>query len=166
MVRTRGTTDRGNAPRPGMPRGRPHETCRGAAPAPNPEIEPELVEENQDAPIYIQPEGPPPPAQPPAALVMTPALQAAIVQLLMAIGVVPQAPTLVAGIPALQDPPVQLAPEVQLPPPVVAPLSAVPEGMISLQDQNMLGVFQRLSPPIFSVATSEVASEFLTTCQE
>ncbi|XP_055836201.1 uncharacterized protein LOC129904649 [Solanum dulcamara] len=74
MVRTRGTTDHNNAPRPGMPRGHPRRKGKGAAPAPDPKIEPELVEEHQDTPIPTQLEGPPPPAQPPTAPVMTPAL--------------------------------------------------------------------------------------------
>jgi len=35
-----------------------------------------------------------------------------------------------------------------------------------LREQKMLGVFQRLAPPIFSGAMGEDAYEFQLTCQE
>ena len=106
--------------------------------------------------------------QPPVISGMTPAVQAALAQFLTAIGAIPQAPAAAAGAPAPQVaapvPQVQPAPPVpEVQPP---PQPATPEGVMSLQDQKMLGIFLRLSPMVYHGTTGEDAMEFLTTCQE
>ncbi|WMV13734.1 hypothetical protein MTR67_007119 [Solanum verrucosum] len=56
--------------------------------------------------------------------------------------------------------------EVQPPPVHVAIVSDLKDGEMPLCKQKMLGVFQRLAPPIFSGAIGEDAYEFQITCQE
>ena len=93
------------------------------------------------------------------------AIQATIAQLLPACGVSPQVAAPAADILASAIDP---APEVQPPPPQGMPEPQIDdqEGIMSLRDQKMLGIFQRLSPPRFTGAASKDSMEFLTTCQE
>ena len=90
---------------------------------------------------------------------MAPAIQAAVAQLLIACGVIPLVATPAADVPApeVQPPPQQGVPE---------PQAEGQEGIMTLRDQKMLGIFQRLAPPRFTGAASEDAMEFLSTFQE
>ena len=127
------------------------------------EEDPEPIADPSALRIPDQPVGPGP-SQPPPGLVLTPDLQAAIAQLLGVLAGIqhPPAPATPALVP--QDQPSVRAPQVQVTPEGVQPLAA--DRPMPLEDQKMLGVFLRLTPPRFSGAVGEDAHEFLTTCRE
>ncbi|XP_049378066.1 LOW QUALITY PROTEIN: uncharacterized protein LOC125842802 [Solanum stenotomum] len=143
---------------------------RGRAVAPARDRE----EEPQAAYVPPQPVGPGPAQPPPApAAAAAPDLHALLTQILAAIGEMRQtpapaapAPVLAAPAPAPQGQPAAAAPEVQPPPVHVTVVSDLKDGEMPLREQKMLGVFQRLAPPIFSGAMGEDAYEFQLTCQE
>nr|XP_025884580.1 uncharacterized protein LOC112940523 [Solanum lycopersicum] len=150
MARTRGGAFGGDAPgASAWGRRRPRGRGRAAAPAWDMEKEPHAAH-------VPQPVGPGP-AQPPPAPVAAPDLHSLLTQILAAIGNMRQAPAPAVPAPALQDQP---------PPVHVAASPDLEVREMPLRDQKMLGVFQRLAPPIFSGAIGEDAHEFQLTCQE
>ena len=168
MARSRGGAARGGAPGPAVRasawgRRRPRGRGRAVAPARDREEEPQVA--------FVPPQsvGPGPAQPPPApAAVAAPDLHALLTQILAAIGEIRQAPAPVpaAPAPAPQGQPAAAAPEVQPPPVHVTVVSDLKDGEMPLREQKMLGVFQRLAPPIFSGAMGEDAYEFQLTCHE
>ncbi|XP_049406142.1 CASP-like protein 4A1 [Solanum stenotomum] len=158
LARSRGGAARGGALGPASRasdwgRRRPRGRGRAVAPARDREEEP------QAAYVPPQPVGPGP-AQPP------PAPAAAAAPDLHAPAPAAPAPVPVEPAPAPQGQPAAVAPEVQPPPVHVTVVSDLKDGEMPLREQKMLGVFQRLAPPIFSGAIREDAHEFQLTCQE
>ena len=168
MARSRGGAAGGDAPRPAdrapaWGRRRPRGRERAAASVQEREEDPEPVADPSALRIPDQPVGPGP-SQPPPGLVLTPDLQAAIAQLLGVLGGMQQPPA--PATPALvpQDQPTVRAPQVQVPPEGVQLLAA--DRPMPLEDQKMLGVFLRLTPPRFSWVVGEDSHECLTTYRE
>ena len=151
MARTRGDAFGGDAPGASA-WGRRRPRGRGRAAAPTWDME----EEPHAAHVPPQPVGLGP-AQPPPAPVAAPDLHSLLTQILAAIGDMRQAPAPAVPAQALQDQP---------PPVHVAAPPDLEVREMPLRDQKMLGVFQRLAPPIFSGAIGEDAHEFQLTCQE
>ena len=151
MARIRGGAFGGDAPgASAWGRRRPRGRGRAAAPAWDMEEEPHAAH------VPPQPVGPGL-AQPPPAPVAAPDLHSLLTQILAAIGDMRQAPAPAVPAPALQDQP---------PPVHVAAPPDLEVREMPLRDQKMLGVFQRLAPPIFSGAIGEDAHEFELTFQE
>ena len=106
----------------------------------------------------------PGPAQSPPGLVLTPDFQDAIAQLLGVLGEMQRPPAQVTPALLPQDQPTVRAPQVQVPPEGVQPLAA--DRLMPLEDQKILCVFLKLTPPRFSWVVGEDSHECLITYRE
>ncbi|KAH0642117.1 hypothetical protein KY289_033091 [Solanum tuberosum] len=127
------------------------------------EEDPEPVADPSALRIPNQPVGPGP-AQSPPGLVLTPDFQDAIAQLLGVLGGMQQPPARATPVLVPQDQPTVRAPQVQVPHEGLQPLAA--DRLMSLEDQKILCVFLKLTPPRFSWVVIEDAHECLTTYRE